>query len=193
MAALLAKFDGEEPPSLPFDGSAYISTPSGDKISRQSVLCGPQNIHLSGKTLIQHGVVIRGDSTTIKIGRYCIIEENVTIRPSYKRYKGGFAFVPMTIGDNVIIGANSVVEAASIGSNVVVGKNCVIGQRAVLKDCTVVLDGTVCASDTMVPPYMCVKGIPGTLSPVPNPECTGEIMHERVRKLYHAFSRSEAW
>ena len=52
-----------------FNAKDYISTNSGNTVSRKSVLCGTQNIHLHGKTIISEDTVIRGDLSYIRIGR----------------------------------------------------------------------------------------------------------------------------
>jgi len=146
-----------------YDSNNYMSTSTGNHVSRKSILCGPQNIHLHGKTIIREGAVLRGDLATIRIGRNCIIHGGAVVRPGYKRYKGGFAFVPMQIGEYVVIGNNSVIEAAAIGTNVVIGNNVIIGRRAIIKDCTVIKDNTVIVADTVVPPFTCFHGIPGKI------------------------------
>jgi dynactin-5 len=93
----------------------------------------------------------------------------------------GFAFFPLTIGENVMIGESSIVEAASIGRNVQIGKDCIIvggdilcfcaaltalvpsakSKRCILKDCCCILDGTILAPDTTVPPFTIFGGSPG--------------------------------
>ena len=66
-------------------GGEYIETATGNRVSRRSVLCGTQNIHLHGKTLIKSGVIVRGDFANVRVGRHCVIGENTVIRPAYKR------------------------------------------------------------------------------------------------------------
>ena len=85
------------------DGSC-IETSSGNKVSRQSVLCGTSNIRLHGKAIVHKGVIIRGDLATVRLGRYCVIDENSVIRPPFQMRKGNYSFIPLTIGDNVFIG-----------------------------------------------------------------------------------------
>lgn len=111
---------------MPYNKDEYVETASGNKVSRQTVLCGSQNIVLHGKVIVQSNAIIRGDLANVRTGRYCIISKNSVIRPPFKQFSKGVAFFPLHIGDHVYIGENSVVSAASIGSYVYIGKNVVI-------------------------------------------------------------------
>ena len=50
----------------PLYKSEYIKMGSENKVSRQSVLWGSQNIVLSGKTIVMNDCIIRGDLTNVK-------------------------------------------------------------------------------------------------------------------------------
>eukprot|EP00931_Biecheleriopsis_adriatica_P006301 TRINITY_DN107714_c0_g1_i1.p1 TRINITY_DN107714_c0_g1~~TRINITY_DN107714_c0_g1_i1.p1 ORF type:complete len:227 (+),score=44.90 TRINITY_DN107714_c0_g1_i1:27-683(+) len=144
-----------------YNKADYIQTASGNRVSRSSVLCGPQNISLLGKTVVKSGVILRGDLQLLKIGKYVTICEGCVMRPCYKKYKGNIAFFPMSVGDYVTIGARSVVSAAQIGNCVDIGEDCVISKRCTLKDNSMILPGTVLPPDTMVPPLTVFGGSPG--------------------------------
>eukprot|EP00913_Durusdinium_trenchii_P023542 g22119.t1 len=83
-----------EAPPIYYNKADYIQTASGNKVSRNSVLCGSQNITLVGNSVIKPGTVLR---------KHVIVGENCVLRPSHKKYKGSIAFFPMTIGDHVTI------------------------------------------------------------------------------------------
>ncbi|XP_061456201.1 dynactin subunit 5 isoform X3 [Rhineura floridana] len=100
---------------------------SGNKVSRQSVLCGSQNIVLNGKTIVMNDCIIRGDLANVRVGRHCVVKSRSVIRPPFKKFSKGVAFFPLHIGDHVFIEEDCVVNAAQIGSYVHIGKNCVIG------------------------------------------------------------------
>lgn len=77
--------------------SEYIITDTGNKVSRRCTTCGPQNIVLGGKTIIQSGVIIRGDlrraggtgaAVMVAVGKYSSIGEGTVIRPPAKTFKG---------------------------------------------------------------------------------------------------------
>ncbi|CEM13724.1 unnamed protein product [Vitrella brassicaformis CCMP3155] len=166
--------------------SEYIQTASGNKVSRKSVLCGSQNIQLSGRSIIKPGVILRGDLALLRIGKYVIVGEDTVLRPPYKKYRGGFAFFPMAIGDYVTIGDKTVVNAALIGSYVDIGDNCIICKRCVIKDNCRILPGTILPPDTVVPPFTVFGGTPG--------RCLGELpesvqfVHkERANAYYRRF------
>lgn len=58
-------------------------------MSRQTVLCGSQNIVLHGKVIVHSDAIIRGDLANVRTGRYCIISKNAIIRPSFKKFSKG--------------------------------------------------------------------------------------------------------
>ena len=66
----------------------YLETMSGNKISKKNLIKGLDQIQPAGKVIMQEKSIIRGDLGTIKMGKYVILEENVTLRPTYKRIKG---------------------------------------------------------------------------------------------------------
>ncbi|CAN8002422.1 unnamed protein product [Ixodes hexagonus] len=167
----------------------YIETASGNKVSRNSVLCGSHNIVLNGKTIIQSKSIIRGDLANVRIGRHCVISSGSVIRPPFKKFSKGVAFFPLQIGDHVFIDEGSVVNAAHVGSFVFIGKNCVIGRRCVLKDCCMVADNTVLAPETVVPAFAVFSGCPGNGE---LPECTQDLMNDFTKAYYHHFRPTES-
>eukprot|EP01067_Filipodium_phascolosomae_P004843 Filipodium_phascolosomae@DN2823_c0_g1_i1.p1 len=169
-----------------YNKSEYIQTASGNKVSRKSVLCGSQNIQLSGRSIIKPGVVLRGDLALLRIGRFVIVGENSVLRPPYKRYKSGFAFFPMSVGDYVSIGNDCVISAAVVGSYVDIGANSVISKRCILKDNSQILPGTVLPPDTVVPPFTVFGGSPGRLLYELN-ESTQTVHKEKAQSYYKRF------
>ncbi|KAK2714066.1 hypothetical protein QYM36_008605, partial [Artemia franciscana] len=159
---------------------------TGNKVCRQSVLCGSQNIVLNGKNIVEAESIIRGDLANIRTGHYCIIKRRVVLRPPFKKFAKGVAFFPLHIGEHTFIGDGSVINAASVGSYVHVGKNCVIGRRSVLKDCCLIADDSVLPPETVVPAFCIYAGSParcvGTL-----PEATQDIMMEYTKSYYQRF------
>ncbi|CAH1273064.1 dynactin subunit 5 [Branchiostoma lanceolatum] len=169
-----------------YNKAEYIETASGNKVSRQSVLCGSQNIVLNGKTVIQSDCIIRGDLANVRIGRHCVIASRSVIRPPFKKFSKGVAFFPLHIGDHVFIEEDCVVNAAQIGSYVHIGRNSVIGRRCVLKDCSAIAPNTVLPPETVVPPFTVFSGSPG-LYAGELPECTQDLMIDLTRNYYQHF------
>jgi len=168
----------------------YIETASGNKVSRQSVLCGSQNIVLNGRAIVEKDCIIRGDLANVRVGRNCIIKTRSVIRPPFKKFNKGVAFFPCVVGDHVFIEEDTVVNAAQIGSYVHIGKNCVIGRRCVLKDCCQIADNSIVPPDTVVPPFMLFGGSPakhiGDL-----PECTQYLMIDATKQYYEHFKPAQ--
>lgn len=76
-----------------FSREDYLETASGNRVSRLSVLCGSQNIVLNGKTIVMQDVIIRGDLSNVRIGRYCVLRPRCVIRPPFKKYSKGRSYV----------------------------------------------------------------------------------------------------
>ncbi|KAL1509761.1 hypothetical protein ABEB36_004448 [Hypothenemus hampei] len=109
-----------------YNKTEYVETASGNKVSRQTILSGSQNIILQGKVIVQSEAIIRGDLANVKTGRYCVISKEAVLRPPYKKFSKGVAFFPLSIGDHVFIGEKTLINAAQIGNYVHIGKNCII-------------------------------------------------------------------
>eukprot|EP01137_Pigoraptor_chileana_P029400 Opistho-2@14604 len=146
-----------------YDPAEFIETNARNIVSRKTVLCGSQNIVLSGKTIVHADVIVRGDLAPVRIGQFCNISKGAVLRPSFKRFKSGYAFLPLQVGDYVVIGEGSVVNAASIGSCVQIGRNSVIGRRCIVRDCCRIEDGAVLAADTVFPAFSIVAGNPAVI------------------------------
>ena len=169
-----------------YNKEMFIETASGNKVSRQSVLCGSQNIVLNGKAIVEKDAIIRGDLANVRVGRNCVIRSRAVIRPPFKRFTKGVAFFPCMIGDHVYIGEDSVVSAAQIGSFVHIGKNCVIGRRCVLKDCCEIADNSVLPPETVVANFCMYAGSPAKLVS-DLPECTQYLMIDATKQFYENF------
>lgn len=174
--------------------SEYIETDTGNKISRKCIIQGSQNIVLTGKTILEAGVILRGDlrragsgaAVVLALGKYCRIGQGCVVRPSYKTYKGVFSYYPMKIADYVTIGDNCVIEAASIGSMVQIGKNCVIGRFTIIKDCAIILDDSIIPPGTVVPSMTVFGGSPAKLVKE-LPESYPELLEAAARDYYANF------
>ena len=76
-----------EPEPVYYNPDQYLETVSGNKLSKKSLIRGTDQIQPSGKTIFHDRIIIRGDLAIIKIGKYVVLHENVTLRPTYKKIK----------------------------------------------------------------------------------------------------------
>ncbi|TNV78946.1 hypothetical protein FGO68_gene3212 [Halteria grandinella] len=139
---------------IPFDQAQYFITSKKNKISKQSLIKGTDNILIEGKAIILPGAILRGDLAIIQMGEYVVIKEDVIIRPTYAKGEGQkrLKYVKQKIGNCVYIDRGSIVCALRIGSNVHIGKNCIIGHRY----------NSIVPPDTILPPYTVFGGRPAT-------------------------------
>eukprot|EP00761_Pharyngomonas_kirbyi_P004233 gb/GECH01004237.1/.p1 GENE.gb/GECH01004237.1/~~gb/GECH01004237.1/.p1 ORF type:complete len:181 (+),score=36.12 gb/GECH01004237.1/:1-543(+) len=176
----------EEEPIL-YIPNEFSETTSGTKISRSLVLCGSTNISIEGMSILFDGVVLRGDLSSITMGKYCIIESNTVIRPPMRMLKSGISYFPMMFEDYIHIGKDSVIQAAKISSYVKIGNNTVVGARCVIQECAVIEDDTVLPPDTVVPAYTRWRGNPGQLVDNVN-EATERMMTDYTIRYYRRFT-----
>lgn len=160
------------------------------KVSRKATLHHSGSIELRGKSIVESGASIHGISSPpsssgtgrsrkVRIGRYCYIGPNVTLRPATMPSADDDVDddnnsndnsddkprqeMSLIVGANTSIGEGTTSQASAIGSSVIVGRDCTLGNRCVLKDCVLVEDGTVVPSDMVVPPFAVVRGDPARI------------------------------
>ena len=201
--------------SQPTDGvsssksSDYIITASQTYIARSANIHGAQNLISNGKSLIRANVTIHGDyGSSIHIGRYCCIDEGVTLMPSVVPISSDplLAVVdrtsvgsrpppganekalPLIIGSYTQIASNTHVQSISIGSNVKIGRNCILMPRTKIHDNCIIEDETSVPPGMVVPPYSRVRGKPGKIVST-LPECWGGEFVEQCVQDYLTFVR----
>jgi dynactin 5 len=160
----------------------YITTMTGNFISRQATLINPKNVEIKGRTIIQNSVVLDASApetdgsslknTMIRItGRYCYIGSNTTILPPpvvgcrELNKTDHVNTIPVSIGSHTIIygGTSSdrpcVIHAAAIGSYCCIGHDVFIQERVIIKDCCVIAPHTYIPADTVIPPFTHVSSL----------------------------------
>ena len=68
-------------PLIYFNSSSFISTASGNRVSRQSILNRSDNITVSGDSILNEGAFLRGDTASIRLGRYVWVGKNTVLQP----------------------------------------------------------------------------------------------------------------
>lgn len=98
----------------------------------------PLNTHFENKPSFPHGVTGIFVSASARIGKDCVIFQQVTIGSNTLKESGGRG-API-LGDNVYIGSGAkIIGNVRIGNNVRIGANCVV-VKDVPDNCTVVLE-----------------------------------------------------
>jgi len=155
-----------------FKKQDIIITRSDNRLGTSAEILGPENIMLTGRSTVESLSRIRGDFARISMGKNCVIGEGSVIKPPITQLSPeeskegseesiGVKFLPIKIGDYVIIGKSSVVQACVIGPYVYIGDSCIIQPRCILESCCMLLPNTILAQGTVVPPYTVYGGIPG--------------------------------
>jgi len=155
-----------------FKKQDIIITRSDNRLGKSAEILGPENIMLTGRSTVESLSRIRGDFARISMGKNCVIGEGSVIKPPIAQLSAedskegmeeaiGIKFLPIKIGDYVIIGKSSVVQACVIGHYVYIGDSCIIQPRCMLESCCMLLPNTILAQGTVVPPYTVYGGSPG--------------------------------
>lgn len=110
------------------------------------------DVKIGENSSIWYGAVLRGDITSITIGKNSNIQDNATVHVGIKS--------PAIIGDSVTVGHNALVHGAKIGNNVLVGMGSVVLDNAEIGDNSIIGAGAVVTSNTIVPPDSLVLGVP---------------------------------
>lgn len=105
------------------------------------------SVTLAEDTSVWFGVVIRGDTSTISVGRGSNIQDNSVLHADIG--------VPLTIGENVSVGHQVMLHGCTIGDNTLIGigaivlnhvrigKNCLVGAGALVTEGKEFADGSM--------------------------------------------------
>ena len=119
-------------------------------IAPTACVCG--EVRLGDECTIMHHVVIRGDVSTITIGRRVNVQDAAVIHTE--------TGVPLEIGDEVSIGHRAVVHCRRVGPHSLLGIGSILLDRGEIGEGCIVAAGAVVPPDTVVPPGKLVMGIP---------------------------------
>jgi carbonic anhydrase/acetyltransferase-like protein (isoleucine patch superfamily) len=105
------------------------------------------NVTLAEDSSVWFGVVIRGDTETIAVGRGSNIQDNSVLHADHGR--------PLTIGDNVTVGHQVMLHGCTIGDGSLIGiqavvlngakigKNCLVGAGSLVTEGKEFPDGSM--------------------------------------------------
>lgn len=114
------------------------------------------DVEIGEECSIWPGVVIRGDTSSVRIGNQVHIEENTIIHTF------------STIDDYVMIGHNCHIEAP-IGTNTLIGNGASLNPRSKVGSYCTIAAGAVVVGGTEIPDYTFAAGVPakpiGTIDP----------------------------
>jgi carbonic anhydrase/acetyltransferase-like protein (isoleucine patch superfamily) len=103
------------------------------------------------------GAVIRGDFSSIKIGRRTMIVDNCVVHSGE----------PLEIGDNNTIGHCVVIHGTRIGNHCLIGNHATILDNSVIGNNCVIGAGCLITPGIQVPDNSLVVGIPGVIKEIP--------------------------
>jgi carbonic anhydrase/acetyltransferase-like protein (isoleucine patch superfamily) len=110
------------------------------------------DVEIGDECYIGHGVILRGDYGSIRLGAGTAVEENavIHIRPD------GLS----VCGERVTIGHGAVVHSDRIDDYAVIGMGAVISMHAVIGRWTIVAEGAAIPMDTRIAAEKIVAGVP---------------------------------
>ena len=111
------------------------------------------DVAIGEDSTVMFGAVIRGDTTSIRIGSQTNIQDLSVLHAD-----PGF---PCELGDRVTIGHGAVVHGATVEDNVMIGIRAVVLNGAVIGRGSLVAAGAVVTEGTHIPPGSLVTGMPG--------------------------------
>ena len=113
------------------------------------------DVRLGEGSSLWHGVIVRGDTAAIHIGKNSSIQDLTRIA-SNERVEGD----RVHIGDNVYVGANVTLDACTLQDNSFVGMGATVSRGATVESFAVVSAGAVVPAGATVPSGQIWAGAP---------------------------------
>lgn len=117
------------------------------------------NVEIGAHSSIWPGAVIRGDLSSITIGKYTSVQDNCVIH-----VEGGddpSSQHPAVIRDYCTIGHGALLHGCCIKNRVLVGAHAVIFNNATIGEGSIVGMGCLIPENKEIPPHKVVVGVPG--------------------------------
>ena len=108
------------------------------------------NVTIKEDSSVWFNAVIRGDSSTIEIGKRSNVQDNAVIHTSRNS--------KVVVGDNVTIGHGAIVHGCSIGNNVLIGMGAIVLDNAVIGDNCIIGAGSLITQNKVIPPNGIFQG-----------------------------------
>jgi len=137
---MIYTFDGKTPEVAE---SAYIN--------KSAYVVG--DVVIGEECSVWPGAVIRGDISSIRIGKRVHIQDNCVLHAEF----------PMIIGDNVLLAHCVMMHGAKIGNNVLIGNNATILDDVEIGNNCLIGAGAVVPEGMIVPDNSMVAGVPGRI------------------------------
>ncbi len=151
---MIRSFDGKTPRIA---SSAYID----------EAACIIGDVEVGEDSSVWPGAVVRGDFTSIKIGRNTLIEDNSVIHNGE----------PVEVGDNVILGHGAVMHGLRVGNNTLVGNNATILNNVRVGSFCLIAAGSVVSPGMVIPDGSFVVGAPARIRGAVTPEQHAMLEH----------------
>jgi carbonic anhydrase/acetyltransferase-like protein (isoleucine patch superfamily) len=116
------------------------------------------DVEIGENSSVWPGAVIRGDRTSIRIGRNTNIQDNAVVHGA------------VTIGENVHVGHGAIINCRSIANNVLIGMNATLLHYAEIGSFCIIGAGCLVSQGMKIPDNSFVAGVPGEIKGAVSPE-----------------------
>jgi len=106
------------------------------------------------------GAVVRGDFEEIDIGSYTCVLDNAVIHPADICHEDDIEYVPVKMGDHIVVGHGALVRGATINDECVIGAGSIVYNNAEMMENSMVGMGAVVLENETVSSREIVVGIP---------------------------------
>lgn len=113
------------------------------------------NVTIKEDSSVWFNAVIRGDSSTIEIGKRSNVQDNAVIHTSRNS--------KVVVGDNVTIGHGAIVHGCSIGNNVLIGMGAIVLDNVIIGDNCIIGAGSLITQNKVIPSGSLVYGNPAKI------------------------------
>lgn len=110
------------------------------------------DVYLEEEATVWFNAVLRGDNTTIKIGKRSNVQDGAVIHVD--------PGLPVTVGEDVVIGHNAIIHGCTIEDGALIGMGASVLNGAVVKKGALVAAGALVTEGMVIEEGMLAVGVP---------------------------------